>query len=52
MFDNFHIAAITNRNGMKLRLIEPRGQLQRALSNSWWDQFQKFITQDVLPPEI
>ncbi len=45
MFDNFHIAAITKRNGMKLRLVEPRGQLQRALSNNWSGQFQKFTTQ-------
>lgn len=46
VFDNFHIAAITKRNEMKLRLIEPRGQLQDALIRNWWHQFQEFLAQE------
>ena len=46
MFDNFHIAAITKRNKMKLRLIEPHGQLQDTLIRNWWNQFQDFLAQE------
>ena len=43
MFYNFHIAAISKRSKMSLRLIETHGALNDTLIRNWSSQFRDFI---------
>ena len=45
MFYNFHIAAISTRDNMSLRLIETHGALNENLIRKWWSQFRDFNLQ-------